>query len=123
MKILKDNEHVEKRSKQLSLTTAGKEHVEKHGGERKKHVPKTNEEHFEAYKAKIMKQENKIPMKAVDGFYDLLGDGKEHTQEELLEASGYKRTDSTGYKLTVKVMKKFALLEKKGKMTIKRRTD
>lgn len=74
-------------------------------------VRRLTEAHLERLKASIVKLSNrKAPAKAVDDIFALLCDGSSHGQDEMLRASGYKRTDSSGFKAVWKVFRELALL-------------
>jgi hypothetical protein len=75
---------------------------------------RTNEIAEKSYKMKMMElSENKIPAVALDKVWSILSDGNGHSQEELVEAAGYKRPDSAGYKTINKWFNRLRLTEKK----------
>jgi len=73
-------------------------------------APATMEEHQEQLKDNLLKNAN-VPHTKLVAFWDLMMDGKAHSQEELLAATEYKRTDSKGYREILKWCKKLDLLE------------
>ena len=62
----------------------------------------------------VFKKNAKAPEKAIDAIWNTLRDGKAHTAQDLYTAAGYQRKESTGYRQTMKWLKKFDLVEKEG---------
>jgi hypothetical protein len=112
--LIKELSHVEKSKGKLELTDQGVKYIEDNGGPKIKVKAANNEEHQEQLKEKVLKNA-KTPEKALLAIWGILVDGKPHTREELLEAAGYARPDSTGYREIMKWFKKFELVEKEGK--------
>lgn len=111
--LAKEFGHVEKKKGQLALTEEGHRYIAANGLTVQV-LPATNEEHQEQLKEIILKNA-KAPEKALRSVWDVLVDGKAHTSDELLQATGYKRKDSTGYREIMKWLNKLELLEKNGK--------
>ena len=96
------------------LTEAGLEYIAKNGVQIKV-APPTLEGNQAKLQAHIS-ENAKAPAKALDAIWNVLLDGKGHTQEALLAAADYKRSDSTGYREIMKWFKKLDLVEKEGKL-------
>eukprot|EP00531_Pseudo-nitzschia_arenysensis_P008101 CAMPEP_0116144742 /NCGR_PEP_ID=MMETSP0329-20121206/16181_1 /TAXON_ID=697910 /ORGANISM="Pseudo-nitzschia arenysensis, Strain B593" /LENGTH=235 /DNA_ID=CAMNT_0003640219 /DNA_START=372 /DNA_END=1079 /DNA_ORIENTATION=- len=97
------------------LTEAGRGHLIERGIIVIPEVPKSNEE----YHAQLMETLKKIvkgPPEKLETVFRILSDGDWHPVPDLLTETGYKRTDSTGYRSIMAGMRKLDLLEKKGKM-------
>lgn len=114
MKNLKDNDIAVRKSKMLYLTEKGRQLMDKKMEGRPK-VKRTNKGLEEQFKEKILKTTQKLPASKLDIAWDVLRDRQGHSQEELLEAMGYARSDSTGYKVTMKALKERGLVVKNGK--------
>ena len=57
----------------------------------------------------------KAPKDKIQAMWDVLLDGQTHSQDELLQAGGYNRPDSTGYREFKKWCNKMELLDSAGK--------
>lgn len=110
--LTKELNHVEKTKGQLALTEEGHRYIAANGL-KVTVIPATNEDHQEQLKETILKNA-KAPEKALRAIWGILEDGKPHPGDELLEAAGYKRKDSTGYREIMKWLNKLELLEKVG---------
>lgn len=114
MKDLKDNDIAVRKNRKLFLTEKGKQLMDKKMEGRPK-VKRTNKALEEKLKEKILKTTQKLPAAKLDIAWDVLRDRQGHSQEELLEAMGYARPDSTGYKVAMKALKESGLVVKNGK--------
>jgi len=108
--LIKELGHVEKvDGKNYKLTEEGKKHANP------SETPKmmSNKDVEEQKKAQIIKlSKGKVPAAKLDAIWAVLGDGEAHTTDELLQATGYKCTDSTGYRVIMKWLKNLELIEK-----------
>ena len=116
-KLTKELHHVNRAGGKLGLTEEGHRYIQENGLSVEV-APATNKEHQEQLKETILKNP-KAPAKALNAIWEVMIDGKWHTREELLEAAGYKRPDSTGYREVMKWLGKLELLEKDGTATFK----
>ena len=114
--LIKETKQVVRSNKKLDLTETGLAYMQSRGGDSITSTRKvrTNEEVAESLKARIFKNV-KAPKKAFDAIWNVLLDGKRHTQTELLAASDYKRNDSTGYREIMKWLKNTNAVQKDGK--------
>lgn len=109
-KATKDMGFVEKTGKTMRLTEKGMEHMTANAPKVAK--PTTNKEVEDAFKARIVKfSKGKAPEKTINTIWQLLSDGKTHERDEILHVCGYKRPDSTGYRETMKHMRKLGVVE------------
>lgn len=109
--LVRQAKHVTKQSKTLSLTELGIAFCHKTLGSSR---PASNEEAAERLKENITKfSDNKIPSAALDKVWEILADGKGHKLDDLVEAAGYKRADSNGFKQINKWFKKLSLTERR----------
>ena len=105
--------HVTKSKGNLSLTQEGLEYIQENGVAVDVQ-PATMEDHQEEL-LKALNENAKAPKDKILAMWNILLDGKTHSQKELLEAGGYNRPDSTGYREFKKWCKKLELLESQGK--------
>ena len=115
-KHTKETCYIIKSKGEVSLTDAGVEFLKSQNGEvgsGKKHDNASIEEFFKNMIIKTGK--GKVPPAKLDIVWALLKDRQAHSVQEILKASGYARTDSTGYKLIMKGLKDCQLIEKEGK--------
>ena len=111
-KILLETGMMEKVGKSFKLTAKGLQ--ERPEGVERPQQPKTNKDHQEQTYERLLKK-LKVPEAKFRAFCDVLIDGKEHSNDELLKASEYKAADSRGYRDILKVLKDHKLLEPSGK--------
>jgi hypothetical protein len=104
--LVKELDYLVKTGKNFSLTETGVEYLQAHG--KIAADPTSLEEHQTRLKEMLVAM-CKAPPAKVEAIWNLLLDG-EATQTELLEASGYKRADSSGYKAIMKHMRTMQLL-------------
>lgn len=107
--------HVSKSQGRLALTQQGLDYLAANGTTITV-APVTMAEH-QAELLERLVQNAGAPASKVQAFWNVLLDGKDHSHEELLSATGYQRTDSKGYRNihTWFGQKKLGLLEKAGK--------
>jgi hypothetical protein len=111
--LTKEKCYVKKNSKAFTLTEEGRKYMQ---GRKPVIERKTNKEVEDYFKAMVIKSgKGKIPPSKLDDFWDILRDRKVHDEAELLKKLGYQRTDSTGYRMTVRGLKTLDLIEKNGK--------
>jgi len=112
--LTKEMDHVRKNKGKLGLTDQGLEFVQAHGVKIKV-APVSMEEHqkqlLETLEAHI-----KAPADKINAFWQVLSDGQAHPVQELLQATGYARPDSNGYKQINKWFKTLELIENNGTM-------
>lgn len=97
------------------LTEAGRDHLIQRGIIVIPEVPKSNEE-YHAQLMETLKKIVKSPPEKLETVFLILEDGDWHSIPDILAATEYKRTDSTGYRSIMNGMKQLDLLEKNGKM-------
>ncbi|KAL3934972.1 MAG: hypothetical protein SGARI_003158 [Bacillariaceae sp.] len=114
-KLTKESCHVEKSKGRVSLTEAGLEVMQSKcgNGSGKERNNKTTEEFFKNMIVKTGK--GKVPSAKLDIVWNLLRDRQAHSVQDILEATEYTRTDSTGYKMIMKGLKDCKLIVKEGK--------
>ena len=119
-KLIKELKYLERTTQNkktiYKLTSIGRNYLLSTGALVIPDAPKSNGE----YHAQLKQTLGKIvsaPTAKLDIIFDALKDGAWHSVSELLLASGYGRTDSSGYKNIMAGMKKLDLLEKSGKKT------
>lgn len=110
--LTKTLQHVTKSKGIVSLTKEGLDYIAANGGVQLKVTPPSMEEHQEKLKQSVINNA-KVPVKAILAIWNLLLDGQDHAVMDLVQAGGYKRTDSTGYREVMKWLKKLELVDKK----------
>ena len=117
-KLTKELEYALRRTKDKqttwALTESGRNHLLETGVIIIPDKPKSNDE-FHDQLFETMKKFVKAPQAKLETVFDLLKDGDWHSTQDILSATGYNRTDSTGYRSIMAGMKKLDLLEKSGK--------
>jgi len=73
------------------------------------------EGHLELMLQMVEQTKSKVKPEGIRQIFSVLGDGKIHTMEELLEATGYKRADSGGFKNTWKLFNEMDYIQRPGK--------
>jgi uncharacterized protein YdcH (DUF465 family) len=114
MKRLCEDGHVKKTKGNVSLTDDGMSFVEENRLADETVQVVTMEDHQAQLKDHIVKNAD-APEPKVLAVWNFLLDGKLHDTSELLEVSGYSRTDSKGYREIMMWLNKLDLLEKAGK--------
>jgi hypothetical protein len=107
--------YVEKSKGEISLTDSGLKVMQsKCGNESGKLSNNKGVEEF--YKTMIVKtNKGKASAAKLDIVWDLLSDRNAHSVQEIMEATGYARQDSTGYRAIMKGLKDCKLIESEGK--------
>jgi len=75
---------------------------------------KTNDEYQEEFILKRLTPKIGAPEEKFRAFLGVMKDGSAHSHDELLAATGYKKTDSKGYRNIMKGLKDFKCLEPAG---------
>jgi hypothetical protein len=107
--LVKELEYLVKTVKTYSLTEKGVEYLQKNG--KIAAEPTSLEEHQTRIKKMLVKGTRKAPEAKLEAIWNKLLGGDICTQHELLEASGYKGADSSGYKNIMKQMRTMKLLD------------
>lgn len=111
-KLIKELCHVTRSNGHLSLTQEGVEYV-KENGVTVDIKPASMEDHQEQLLETLF-DNVKAPKEKIRAMWNVLLNGKARSREELLEAGGYLRPDSTGYRDFMKWCKKLDLVEVEG---------
>lgn len=106
--IIKELGHATKSKGQWELTPAGLEWLEENGTAIDIQ-PATMEDHQDQLFESLC-ENAKAPNDKIKAMWTVVLDGKTHSQAELLQAGGYNRADSTGYREFIKWCKKMELL-------------
>eukprot|EP00977_Amphora_coffeiformis_P008108 scaffold1815_cov208-Amphora_coffeaeformis.AAC.11 len=109
--LIKQMRHVERNKGHLALTDAGIAYQESHGGIQIPVQAVTMQDNQAQLKDMIL-QKVQAPEAKLDAIWNILIDGHKHEPAELLDAAGYKRPDSTGYRDIMKWLKKLQLVTK-----------
>ena len=117
--LTKELGHVRKSKGMLELTDQGLEFIQAHGVQIKV-APASMEEH-QTQLQETLEAHIKAPADKIKAFWQVLSDGQAHTVGELLQATGYARTDSKGYQQINKCFKTLELIENNG--TLRQFTD
>jgi len=116
--LKKELNYLEKTTKDkkttYTLTETGRNHLVETGKLVIPEEPASNEEYHEQLLQNLGKIV-KAPKEKLVAIFNTLKDGKWHSVADLLDASGYGRTDSNGYRNIMNGLKKFNLLEKSKK--------
>ena len=102
------NTGTSKPSFEYSLTEEGIQYLQEQG--KVADEPKSLEER-QAMLLENLTKVCKAPADKIKAIWTLLLDGNEHTSQAALKTSGYKGTDSGGYKFIMKDMKEMKLLD------------